>query len=243
MHAETWRAFYESDLQSLYALVATPAAFLAYLLARPVRSTDPQARFVALWSLAFAVETILDPIATGPLARGLALSDGAQQAVMLLFVLLGDWRVLLLVFALAAPPERRARAFARSAGLTLVVPVFAYLTDFRLRLLWPELPGQALWLVYELGFAALALGLRQLVLPRLAAGARDAERRVLRALLAYAAAYYALWAAADASILAGIDAGWAVRVLPNQLYYAFTVPFVFFAFFGRRASRGGAAAY
>jgi hypothetical protein len=227
-----WRAFYQSDLQSLYALVALPAAFLVYALTRPVRSADPQARFVTLWSIAFALETILDPIATGPLAHALGLSDAAQQAVMLGFVLLGDWRVLLLVFALAYRPERRGRAFAHSAALSLVVPILAYLGDSALRSLWPELPGQVLWLVYELGFVALALVLRRRVDRGLAAAATDAERRLLPALLLYAASYYALWASADALILAGLDAGWGLRILPNQLYYAFTVPFAYFCYFG-----------
>ena len=238
-----WHAFYQSDLQSLYALVALPAAFLVYALARPARSADPQARFVYGWSIAFALETILDSIATGPLSRGLDLSGAGQQAVMLTFVLLGDWRVLLLVFALAYRPERRRRAFAQSAALTFVVPSFAYLTDFRLRFLWPELPGQVLWLVYEIGFVALALGLRWRVRRRLAAGARDAEWRLLRAVLVYAAAYYALWASADALILAGFDAGWWLRILPNQLYYALSVPFVFFATFGWRRGEGRAPTY
>ena len=57
-----------------------------------------------------------------------------------------------------------------------------------------------------------------------------------RAVLAYAVAYYALWAAADLSILAGRDAGWALRMLPNQLYYALFVPFAFSTWFALRRS-------
>jgi hypothetical protein len=220
-----WHAFYQSDLQSLWALVALPAAFLVYVLVRSTRPADPQGRFVLAWSIAFAIETILDPIATGPLAKALDLADAGQQAVMLCFVLLGDWRVLLLAFALAYGPERRGQAFGHSAALCLVVPIFAYLIDAGLRALWPGLPGQVLWLVYELGFGTLALTLRR----RLGIAAREVDRRLLRALLAYAACYYALWACADALILAGSDRGWALRILPNQMYYAWTVPFVYFA--------------
>jgi DNA polymerase-3 subunit chi len=32
-------------------------------------------------------------------------------------------------------------------------------------------------------------------------------------------------ASADVLILMGVDAGWGLRVIPNQLYYAFFVPF------------------
>jgi hypothetical protein len=233
--AEPWRALYESELQSVWALIALPAGFLVYAAlggrARAARSDHPQARFVWLWSLAFAAETILDPLATGPLSRALQLPDSAREKVMLAFVLLGDWRVLLPVFALASAPGRRAPAFARSAALTLAVPVFAYATDRLLRSAWPGLPGQALWLAYEIGFLALALSLRRFLLPHL--GLALGAERALRALLAWAALYYALWGLADALILAGIDAGWGLRILPNQLYYALTVPFFFFVYFRR----------
>jgi hypothetical protein len=49
------------------------------------------------------------------------------------------------------------------------------------------------------------------------------------------AAYYGLWAAADVLILCGVDAGWPVRLVPNQLYYGFFVPFVWRGFFRGRA--------
>jgi hypothetical protein len=227
-----WHALYQGELQSLYALVVVPALFLLYLAAfgrgRAARSDDPQARFLLRYAVAFSAATILDPVATGPLARALELSADASRVLMIAFVLLGDWRVLLPVFALAWGPERRARAFAWSAATTLVVPISAFAIDALLRVGWPALPDQVLWLVYELGFLALALALRQRGLPRLAAGAEPGVRRALRAVLGYAATYYALWALADAIILAGSDLGWALRILPNQLYYAWTVPFVYF---------------
>jgi len=239
--AEPWRHFYESDLSSVWALVALPALFLVYLAARgralAARSGLAEARFALAWSLAFALETIADPLVTGPLARALSLADAAKQAVMLAFVLLGDFRVWLLAVALAMGPTRLARAALASAGLTLVVPIAAFATDAALRSRWPGLPGQALWLVYELGFLAFALWLRAAALPRLAGD--GARLRVPRAVLAYAAAYYALWALADAMILAGLDAGWLLRLIPNQLYYAVFVPFAFWLVFGsdrRRAT-------
>ena len=54
-------------------------------------------------------------------------------------------------------------------------------------------------------------------------------------MLGYLAAYYGLWAAADVLILSGVDAGWPVRLVPNQLYYGFFVPFVWWRFFGASA--------
>ena len=52
----------------------------------------------------------------------------------------------------------------------------------------------------------------------------------------FTAAYYALWLAADVLIVvAGLDLGWALRMVPNQLYYAFWTPFVYFRFFSASA--------
>lgn len=240
MDPQRWRHFYESDLQSLWSLVALPALFALYAATRgralARRAGGAEARFVLAWTLAFALETIVDPVATGPLTRALALEGLAAQALMLVFVLLGDFRVLWLAFALALGPGRAARAAALAAGATLVVPVLAWAGDAALRVRAPELPGQVLWLVYELAFLAFALLLRARALPRLAGG--DATHLgVPRALLAYAAVYYALWALADALILAGVDAGWLLRVIPNQLYYAWFVPFAFTLYFGAPGSR------
>ena len=54
----------------------------------------------------------------------------------------------------------------------------------------------------------------------------------LRDAAAFAGVYYALWASADLLItFGGLDAGWAIRIVPNQLYYAFWIPFVYFRFF------------
>jgi len=64
---------------------------------------------------------------------------------------------------------------------------------------------------------------------------QPALRDFLRDALAYLALYYALWAGADVLIqIAGLDVGWLLRVVPNQLYYAFWIPFVVARFFARR---------
>ena len=56
-------------------------------------------------------------------------------------------------------------------------------------------------------------------------------------MLGYVAVYYALWATADLLILGtGRDVAWALRIVPNQLYYAWYLPFVYWRFFARRYS-------
>src|SRR5262245_39445845 len=181
---------YSSDLQSTYALWIVPLLFLSYLATagrrRAAASSDPAASFVRTYSLVFAVETLLDSFATGPLSRWLGIAGTtAGTVLMLAFVLLGDFRVLLLVLRLARPTAH----WLRDAALwTFVVPLFAWTIDGDLRRRWPGLPEQTIWLVYEIGFFVLALVWRNLLVPRWAAAAGESARLpFLRDVLLYAA--------------------------------------------------------
>jgi len=230
--ASNWHTFYLSDLQSPWALLVVPLAYLAYRVARGGPGGDATARdrFVARYCLFWAVETLVDPLATGPLARALDGGQGAAStALMCLFVLLGDLRVFVLIVGLAAP----ARPAARALALTAVVPAVTAALYLPARLTLRELPPQTLWLVYELAFVAMAAWTARVWVARHVHDAALAG--VLRSFAGYAAAYYALWAGADLAILAGVDEGWALRVVPNQLYYAFWVPFVHVRWFAMRA--------
>jgi hypothetical protein len=225
--------FYASELQGTWLLWPVPLAFLAYLLStRRTPGTGPDARFVRAYCLVFACETLLDSFATGPLARWLGLhGTGAGTALLLFFVLLGDYRVFVLLLRLSRPSVPLASHLGQAALWTLPVPLFAYASDILLRALAGDLPPQTIWLTYEVCFLALALYLRARVVPWWVGRGRPARLAYLRGVTAYVAAYYALWATADVLILlGGLDAGWLLRVVPNQLYYAFFVPFVFFRF-------------
>ena len=237
-----WRALYASDLQAVYAQWLVPAAFLLFLLRDlrrrpPWTAVEPAAsRFLRAYALVFTLETIVDPFAGGPLLRWLGLADGPiATAVMFLFVLLGDFRVFVLIFALMAIHARRPLrgALAEAALWTFVVPVTTLVVHSGLTALYGPLPEQALWLIYETGFVVLVLVLRRVVVVRRVA--EPALRRYLATVLAYVGVYYGLWALADALIVAtGADAAWALRMVPNQLYYALFVPFVYALGFARR---------
>jgi hypothetical protein len=208
----SWHGFYAAAWQQPWALLIVPFAFASWraVAAPPGPGALPELRsFVVVWAILFTLETMLDPIATGPLAAALR-SPAAVTVLGLAFVLLGDLRIWWLVFR--ASGRGLAPALAATAG----VPIAAWLVT---RALAP-LPEQALWLIHESLFVALAVLL-----------SRRLSGRFERAVLAYAAVYYALWAACDVLILAGVDAGWLLRCVPNQLYYGFTVPFVWWRFF------------
>ncbi|MCC6763803.1 MAG: hypothetical protein IT293_03990 [Deltaproteobacteria bacterium] len=259
MSFATWHDLYRSDLQSAVAVTIVPLLFLLYLAwtERPDGSgiVPGARRFVEAWAGTFAVLTVVDPLAGGPLLRVLGVADApVATAVMVAFVLLGDFRVYLLVFALmthaGAQHDARVadpvfatrdalrlvppRAALAAALATLVVPLVAVAAEALVRTRVAAPPAQSIWLAYELAFLVVALALRQWVVPVRVPGTAPRLRIYLRRVLAYVATYYALWALADALIIAGLDLGWALRILPNQLYYAFWVPFAYGAFFARR---------
>ncbi len=220
---DTWEAFYASPLQGLWLLVVPPALFLVWLLVRGQPATagaDPRAaRFVHAWAIVFTVETILDPL--------LIVFAGVP---MLPFVLLGDFRVFLLVLGVARPTRPLLRTILEAAAWTVVVPLTAWGLDAAERALSSTpLPDQLLWLNYELAFTVMALGWWMAMTVW-----RPVAERYLRAVLAYVVVYYLLWASADVLIMAGFDAAWGLRALPNQLYYVFWTPVAWALFFAPR---------
>lgn len=237
--------FYVSDLQSAYALWPVPLLFLAWLRTRGGRpATTRDAAFVRAYATFFAVETVLDSLATGPLTKLLGLAGTPVGLVVLIFfVLLGDFRVLYLLQRLSFPDRTRERLLAESAAWTLIVPLAALSIRAGLEAVVGALGENAIWLIYELCFLALALVLRQVVLPRWVSGPGRAPRLAyLRSVAGYAAVYYALWVAADVLIqVFGLDVGWALRVIPNQLYYSFYVPFAYFRYFASGADQDSAS--
>jgi hypothetical protein len=219
VNAASWQDFYNAGWQFPWAVMAVAFAFALYrAIARERRKSalDPaQAKFVSIWTTLFLVETLLDPVATGPLAKALR-SAAASQLLGLTFVLLGDFRVYWLVLRFRTPEQTSARAAL--AGLARLSAG----------------PEQAMWLTHELISLGVVFALARFALPSELTHARSAA--LVRSVLGYVAAYYGLWAAADVLILAGIDAGWCVRLVPNQLYYGLFVPFVWWRFFALNAS-------
>jgi hypothetical protein len=231
MGFESWRAFYQSDLQSVWSLLPVPAVFLVYLLlaprARAVAAGSFEERFLWRWAVLFSIETMLDPLVGGPLLRALGPPPAVGTAVVLVFVLLGDFRVYWLLFALALRDARRGALLAAAA--TPVVALLAWTGDGLWDRMAPDASGQRLWLIHELLFTGVAIWLRARWLPT---RVQDPVLcRFLRRVCGYVTLYYALWAGCDALwMIASLDAAWLLRAVPNQLYYAFFVPFVWLAY-------------
>jgi hypothetical protein len=202
-----FEVFYASAWQHPVALWLAAAAGAAVVLARPNLHAS-----VRRYGLGLAALSMLDAWLTANHVIGIgALPARLASAVPLFFVLAGDFRALLLWDnttrdgMIAVSP----RGLARAVGLTLIVPLFAQLVAPLIA------PGNSrvLFLVYELAFCALTLALL-----RWHPHAR--ELPWVRAVSRFVLLYYTLWAAADALLLAtGSDLGYALRVIPNLLYY------------------------
>jgi len=225
--AANWKVLYETQALGVWALLVLPALFLGALAVRGFargRGVEPYAaRFVRWWAVVFAIEILLDPIATGPFA-----------VPMLPFVLLGDFRVFALVLVVMQPGRARPAALLEAAAWTLVVPLVALGTHRALIATMGPLPDQTLWLAHEIPFTLLAIGMAAWLVPARVGAERGAVRRYVRAVLGFVAGYYALWALADVLILSGRDGGWGLRVVPNLLYYGVFVPAAYQRFFASR---------
>jgi hypothetical protein len=228
--AATWHELYQTHVVGVYLLLAIPVVFLGVLLVRGIDrggGVEPYAaRFVRVWTLVFTLASIADPIATGLFA-----------VPFVPFVLLGDFRVFALALVVMQPGRARAGALLEAVAWTLLVPAVAYATFHALNALRGPVPGQVLWLVYEIAFAILAVVWMVRVVPSRVGVERGPVRRYLRSVLAFVLLYYVLWATADALILGGRDVGWGVRVVANVLYYGAFVPAAYWRFFVAASSR------
>jgi len=199
-----FEAFYASAWQHPVALWIAALTNAALGLSR--RDLDPSLRryVVALTAL-----SLVDAWLTATHVYGIGALPGSLASVLpLFFVLAGDFRYLLLWEAATADGAMAItpRAVARAAALTAIVPILAQLVT-------AGREPRVLFFVYELAFCALTLALL-----RWHPNARALPW--VRAVSRFVLIYYGLWATADAILLAtGSDLGFALRVIPNLLYY------------------------
>jgi hypothetical protein len=218
-----WRAVYHSEWQGVWALVPIPLLYALWLARRPAPAggAEPRAAgFVHRWAIGFALASALDPLCSGLLPRALGFADAPlATAILVVFVLLGDFRVFLVTGRVADPAAPLVHVVGGAAAWTLVVPLAAVASHTALQAARGPLPPAAIWLLYELAFAVVAVARRAV-----ARGASAPATAWLRAVWTYVLVYYALWATADVLVTAGVEEGWALRIVPNQLYYVFSVP-------------------
>lgn len=168
------------------------------------------------WLVGLQLIAALDALFTGAWSPVAGWPTGFTAATVV-FVILGDVRYLVLV----QDPTRSSPAWrlhmVRALLLSASFSLLAYLVSHALP---PMLQSsRSLFLTFEIGFIALLLVLR-----RFLPAARDpAARRAQRLLTGFEFLQYGLWVVADLWILyagAAADQGYALRLLPNAMYYA-----------------------
>ncbi|MCA9666171.1 MAG: hypothetical protein KC503_11310 [Myxococcales bacterium] len=216
---DSFKAFYSSYLHHPLLLFVGPTLLLFLLV--------PRLRYLRGYLVAFAIISLVDALVTGPLIAWTQLSGPPKTFVVVLFVILGDLRYFMLVehFVGSEGARSRARELGVALALSLVVPLAAAIpiaTNMLVAL-------RHIFLCYEVMFLVFALVLRLLVLPRRLArgGADEGTRRWLLLVTHFVIAHYALWAISDVTILGGYDAGYALRLVPNLMYYGAFLPYVY----------------
>lgn len=172
--------------------------------------------------LLFGLEISLDALAQGelsPLAGSTLLTP-----VSIAFVILGDFRFFLLLTKYSSGARSAVGVYGMAAAIALVVPLLSGLSQRLMPDTFADM--RHVFLAYELALFTLTLGLRLAWYPRRYADVDPAVRRWIGAVMAFELVQYGLWASADMVILAGSDLGYALRLVPNTLYYALFLPFV-----------------
>jgi hypothetical protein len=222
-----FQLFYDGSFQHPMLLWLVASGALLYCLR--VRGLQPRMR---IYCFALAFLSLLDAWLTSNSIAGVGRLPAAVSGVLpLCFVLAGDFRYFLLV-RLATPSgdlDFTPTRLLAAVGLTAIVPVASQVLLLLLPASWDS--PRTLYLVYELLFVVLTF-----CLLRFAKVLRDVPW--LRRVSYFVMLYYGLWASADLIILAtGSDLGFALRVVPNVLYYGGLIVMV-----GREAARAAETA-
>ncbi len=214
-----WQHLYESALNQPIAGCLLTAATLVWIGQRPQG-------LLRLLLMLFGVQLCLDNFLTGAW-NPLPQHSSWNQPLAILFVILGDWRFFLLTERFAQRPVPKWQPWVVALAFALIVPVIQGAAIALFPQAFPTL--RHTFLAYELLFLALAISWRAFVLPARLASTPHPVRNWLLELSYFEIAQYALWPLADVLILAGTDqgveAGYALRLVPNTLYYGLFLAF------------------
>ncbi len=208
-----FRSIYESPWYHPLLCWVASAALLLFVARR--------LPFLYAFLVAFVLAILADATLTGPWSP-VSPGGAAAAALGLVFVILGDARYFLLVER-ARAGRLSGRAAAIAFGFSLIVPGASFVVRQASPRLFADM--RVVFFAYEGLFVVLAVGLRAWLPQRLRDATAGERAWALRA-TEFEIAQYALWALADALILAGLDVGFALRLIPNTMYYALFLPFV-----------------
>lgn len=162
----------------------------------------------------FLVCILADATVTGGWSP-VPLGTSAYTFFSVLFIILGDLRYFVLAERVTRPDEPLARTLLFSVPVSFIMPVT---TGIMSRTLPAMADDRVLYAVYELAMVPLVMGLDHF---RFARRALDpAVRKWVHEVSLFFAALYLGWGSCDLLILAGVEFGHVLRIVPNVMYYA-----------------------
>ena len=223
-----WQRVYDSPLHQPGLVVAMGVVALAW--AWQAKRGGELRAFLRAWAAVFGAEIVVDAVLTAASSPLLPAHGGVVTALSIAFVLLGDVRAYVLAERATRPDGEARRAVIAGVVWGALVSV---LMAAPARLV-PAMQREPRWifLTYECLALTQALVWRFGVLPR-RRGVSEERARWGRDVTGFVAAQYALWALADVLILRGVTEGFALRLVPNVMYYG-----AFVGFAVARAPRG-----
>jgi len=220
-------AVFHTIYSSIWTTTVVVAVAAFVLCAAWMRRQPFVTAFVAMWT----IEIVVDAIIAGTGSSW--LSKEAATIASLILVIAGDYRFFFLIERQARQPTTTPMATTTAGpavwlgafGFALFVPIVASSTFL------PEegTDGRWTYLFFESTFFVFVTILRLTLIPRRLRATTPAVRRWLLRVTHFELLQYALWITADIIILSGHDVGFALRLVPNVMYYALFLPFVAFS--------------
>jgi hypothetical protein len=177
--------------------------------------------FLYAYLTVFLVVILADATVTGGWSP-VPPNTTTYTAFSVLFIVLGDLRYFVLAERVTRPRESLWSVLRFSLPMSLLMPL---VTGIMTRTIPMMADTRVLYAVYE-----AAMGVIVLALDRFRFSGRDvnpATRRWVREVSLLFAGLYFGWAAADVLLLAGVELGHLLRIVPNVLYYAAFLAWVY----------------
>ena len=211
-----FKEFYNSFYQHPILLWLPSIIFLVYLL------KNRQSTWLYKYALTFTIISLFDAWLTANVVFGFGtLPKDLAIFVSIIFVLLGDFRVFLILVVLTKN-DYSAKSFVVALAWSVMVPIASRLIYYY------GIGGEIrnLFVVYESLFVVLMIIWLSLLIPK----SKDQQTALgsIKQIPFFVIGYYSLWVISDAFILAGFDFGFGLRVIPNFMYYGVLVPFIYF---------------
>lgn len=179
--------------------------------------------FLAGYLVVFGLEMAADALASSPF---LHMPQAASTALTVGFVITGDFRYFLLAERNLDRRGLTVRAFVYAVLWAFVVPLTA--TAIRLSVPAVENTVRLQFMVYEGLFVVLAATFRFVLLPRRTRELPAETRAWLYPVTSFVLGHYVLWVVSDVLIhFFHVEAAYGLRLVPNIMYYALFLPFVY----------------